>query len=154
VKTRTEMKNTRTFLMSFVAVSLLVSCGAGTESTGAVSNESSQTPCVCLSEMNASLAILLSNEQAKKRNVQEWTQALADNTSPCMLVKRTPEELSAWSKAQSECPEFQAYTDWVNLFRGQLSEARESSRNMPQSMNELSGGGAKDLLDQLSKGNQ
>ena len=148
------MKNARIFLVLFGAPLLLISCGAGTETTGAVSNESSQTACACLAEMNVSLSHLLSTESTEKTSVQDWTEALTEHTSPCMLVKRTPDELVAWSKAQSECAEFQAYTDLVTQFRERLSALRDSSRDLPKSMNELSGGGAKDLLDQLSKGNQ
>tara|TARA_B110000503_G_scaffold60549_1_gene96141 strand:+ start:438 stop:986 length:549 start_codon:yes stop_codon:yes gene_type:complete len=153
-KIQIKMNNARTFLMAFGAALLLMSCGAGTESTGATSAASDQSPCDCLVEMNASLTALMADEQSAERTVLEWTQALSEKTSPCMLVKRTPEELSAWSKAQSACPEFQAYSDLVTQFREQLVAVREATREIPQSMNQISNGGAKELLDQLSKGNQ
>tara|TARA_B110000503_G_scaffold124976_1_gene192062 strand:- start:9012 stop:9458 length:447 start_codon:yes stop_codon:yes gene_type:complete len=148
------MNNAQTFLMAFGAALLLISCGAGTESTGATSDTASPTACECLVEMNASLSTLMSDEQSNKKSVQEWTQALTQNTSPCMLVQRTPVELNAWSKAQSECPEFQAYNELVTKFREQLAAVREATREVPQSINQISNGGAKGLLDQLSKGNQ
>jgi len=153
-KTTIEMNYARTFLLSFGATILLISCGAGTESTGATSDLSEQSPCACLSEMNASLSGLMSDDQSGAMTVGQWTKALSENTSPCMLVERTPEELNVWSAAQSECPEFQAYNALVTQFREQISAAREASREMPQSMNEISNGGAKELLDELSKGNQ
>ncbi|MDE0979381.1 MAG: hypothetical protein OSA78_05245 [Flavobacteriales bacterium] len=148
------MKNARTFLTALSASMLLISCGAGTESTGATSATLSQDPCSCLIEMNASLTELMSVEQSIDWTVQDWTKALSEKTSACMLVERTPEELNAWSKAQLTCDEFAAYTALVGQFREQLIAVRDATREMPTSINEITEGGAKGLLDQLSKGNQ
>ncbi len=148
------MKNARTFLTALSASILLISCGSGTESTGATSASSDQDACSCLVEMNSSLTELMSSDQSSDWTVQDWTQALTENTSACMLVERTPEELNAWSKAQLACDEFAAYTTLVGQFREQLIAVREATREMPTNMNEITDGGAKGLLDQLSKGNQ
>ena len=153
-KIQLQMKNARTFLTALSASMLLMSCGNGTESTGAASASLDQDACSCLVEMNASLTELMSAEQSSDWTVQDWTQALTENTSACMLVERTPEELNAWSKAQLACDEFAAYTTLVGQFREQLIAVREATREMPTNMNEITDGGAKGLLDQLSKGNQ
>ena len=153
-KNQLKMKNARTFLTALSASMLLISCGAGTESTGAASASLDQDACSCLVEMNASLTELMSAEQSSDWTVQDWTQALTENTSACMLVERTPEELNAWSKAQLACDEFAAYSTLVGQFREQLIAVREATREMPTNMNEITEGGAKGLLDQLGKGNQ
>ena len=132
----------------------LFSCGAGTETTGASVLTSDQAACGCLVEMNAAFEGLISDAQNVDRTVEEWTHELTQQTSPCMVAERTPEEVSAWSAEQAQCEEYAQYVTLVGLFREQLIAARAKQREVPQDIRELSEGGAKGLLDQLSKRNQ
>jgi hypothetical protein len=132
----------------------LFSCGAGTETTGASVLTSDQDACGCLVEMNAAFEGLISDENNATWTAKEWTDAVTQKTSPCMVIERTPEELSAWSAEQSQCEEYAQYSSLVSVFRERLIAARVNQREVPQDIRDLSEGGAKGLLDQLSKRNQ
>ena len=132
----------------------LFSCGAGTETTGASVLTLDQDACGCLVEMNAAFEGLISDENNATWTAKEWTDAVTQKTSPCMVIQRTPEELSAWSAEQSQCEEYAQYSSLVAVFRERLIAARVSQREVPQDIRDLSEGGAKGLLDQLSKRNQ
>jgi hypothetical protein len=144
------MKNVLPFGILMIFGVAWIGCGAGSESAETATEVANEDACACLIEMKSSLEGILAEEHTDW-TAKEWTQSLTKSTAPCMRAKRTPEELSAWSQAQSVCEDFDAYKNLVGAFRAKLTAAVQDSKKMPQDIKDLTSDGAKGLLDQLSK---
>lgn len=141
-------------LVAASAAVFLVACGAGTETTGAADASESLDACACLDGMAISLRELIEDPSHASWSAAQWSEGLAKNTSPCMTVERTAEELNVWYAAQKECSSAKAYASLLTDIREKLSVISGTQREQPQDIRELSENGAKGLLDQLSKQNQ
>jgi len=144
------MRNVLPFGLLLILGAAWMGCGAGSESAETASEAKTADACACLADMKTSLESILSEDHAEW-TAKQWTQSLSKATAPCMRQERTPEELSAWSQAQSECNDYAEYKGLVTAFKTKLTAAVQDSKKMPQDIEKLTSDGAKGLLDQLSK---
>lgn len=134
-----------------LAASALMSCGGGADSAVTTDETADLNACECLVEMNGALQSVLGNESNGAWTAKQWTQELAKASSTCMSKTRTPQELSAWSQAQSECEGYAEYKQLVGSFRAKMLAAKGDGQPLPGNIKDISEEGAKGLLDELSK---
>jgi len=144
------MRNVLSFGLLMILGAAWMGCGAGSESAETATASSDADACACLAEMKSSLEGILQDDHSDW-TAKQWTQSLSKSTAPCMRKERTPEELSAWSQAQSACDDYAAYKELVSSFRTKLTAAVQDSKQLPQNIKDMTSDGAKGLLDQLSK---
>ena len=156
------MKRLTTFAIAALAAlpfAMTTGCGSGAETTdgSAPQDDAAAAVCACMQEKMTKLSGVLDQAGNAEWTAEQWTEALSGDASPCMNAKSTAEEELASSKLEKECPGFEAYQAKVMEFSQRLATAKKAEREENvQDIQELTGGGgARDLLDQLSnKGKQ
>lgn len=110
-----------------------------------------------MQEKQSKLTGVLEQPGTENWTAEQWTNAISAEASPCMQSKSSPQEELAASKLEKECSGYEAYAEKVKEFSERLASAKTQEREeQVQDIQELTGGGgARDLLDQLSnKGKQ
>jgi len=155
------MMNRSNFLTiaALAALPFASSCGSGSETTDgtAPADDAAATACACLQEKLGKLNGVLAAEGNDAWTPSQWTTALADESSPCMQTKGSAEADLAAANLEKDCPGFDEYKAKIKEFSDRLSAAQKAAKEEKvQDIQELTGGGgARDLLDQLSnKGKQ
>jgi uncharacterized protein CbrC (UPF0167 family) len=156
------MNRSKSFLFAALAAVpfvLSTGCGSGAETAdgSAPEADASAAVCACMQEKQSKLTGLLEQPGTESWTAEQWTSALSSEASPCMQAKSSPEEQMEVSKLEKECSGYQAYAEKVKEFSQRLASAKTQEREEGvQNIQELTGGGgARDLLDQLSsKGKQ
>ncbi len=138
---------------------LSTGCGSGAETAdgSAPEDDAAAAVCACMQEKQSKLTGVLEQPGTENWTAEQWTNAISAEASPCMQSQSSPQEELAASKLEKECPGYEAYAEKVKEFSQRLASAKTQEREeQVQDIQELTGGGgARDLLDQLSnKGKQ
>lgn len=144
-------KGTTFGIFATLAATALMSCGGGADTAVTTDETADLNACECLVEMNSALQAVSGKEGNAAWSAKQWTQELAKASSTCMSMTRTPQELSAWSQAQSECEGYAQYKELVGAFRAKMVAAKGDGQPLPGNIRDISEEGAKGLLDELSK---
>ena len=155
------MNRSTSFLFAALAAVpfvLSTGCGSGAETAdgSAPEEDAAAAVCACMQEKQSKLTGVLEQPGTENWTATQWTQALSSESSPCMQAKATPQEELEASKLEKECPGYDAYAAKVAEFSQRLASAKTVEREESvQDIQELTGGGgARDLLDQLSNKNK
>lgn len=146
-------------IAALAALPLVSSCGSGAETTdgSATPDAASAAACACLQEKLGKLNGVLAAEGNDMWTAAQWTDALSTESSPCMQSKGSAEADLAAANLEKECPSYAEYQTKIKQFSDRLSAAQKAEKeDKVQDIQELTGGGgARELLDQLSnKGKQ
>ncbi len=145
-------------IAALAALPFLTSCGSGSETTDgtAPADDAAATACACLQEKIGKLNGVLTAEGNATWTATQWTDALSSESSPCMQTKGSTEADLAAAELEKDCPGFAEYQAKIKEFSDRLSAAQKAAKEEKiQDIQELTGGGgARDLLDQLSNKNQ
>lgn len=141
------------------AMLFLGACGSGGDATNGSATEEDKAAavCACVQEKLGKLQAVLGVEGSENWTVQQWTDAMSMEASPCMQPKATAEEELESAQLEKTCPDYEAYKAQVMEFSNRLSQAkRMEQQEKALDIQEITGGGgARDLLNQLSnKGKQ
>jgi hypothetical protein len=156
------MKRSISFAFAaFAASTLLIptGCGSGADTAdgSAAQDDAAAAVCACMQEKLGKLNGVLEQSGTEEWTAAQWTAALSSEASPCMQAKDSAEAEVSASKLEKECPGYDAYQAKVMEFSQRLAAAKQEERgDQIQDIQQLTGGGgARDLLDQLSnKGKQ